>query len=64
MPPTPPTSGSTRSAAVLNALIRGFWSHPDKRLDAAERAEYAALVTDWAIADAAERRRGDVVKAA
>ncbi|MFE9432826.1 hypothetical protein [Streptomyces sp. NPDC006640] len=64
MSSTPPTAGSTRSAAALNALIRGFWSHPDKRLDAAERAAYAELVTEWAIADAAERRCGDVVKAA
>ena len=62
MPPTPPTSGSPRSAAVLNALIRGFWSHPEKRLDDAERQEYAQLVVEWTLATAAER--GDIVEAA
>jgi hypothetical protein len=34
------------------------------RLTDAERREYAALVTEWAIADAAERRRGDHITAA
>jgi hypothetical protein len=62
MPPTPPPSGLPRSAAVLNGLIRAFWSHPDKRLTDAERREYAALVTEWTVAVAAER--GDIVEAA
>jgi hypothetical protein len=34
------------------------------RLTDAERREYAALVTEWAIADAAERLRGDHITAA
>ena len=65
MPPTPPSSGSPRSAAVLNALIRSFWaSHPAKRLDDAERQEYHQLVAEWTVATAAERLREDIVKAA
>ncbi|MER5875406.1 hypothetical protein ABT119_05695 [Streptomyces sp. NPDC001910] len=62
MPPTPSPSGSTRSAAALNALIRAFWSHPEKRLDDAERREYAQLVAEWTVATAAER--GEIVPAA
>lgn len=58
MPPTPSGPGPVRSAAALNALIRAFWSHPDKRLSDVERAEYHQLVTEWALADAAERRGG------
>ena len=62
MPPTPPSSGPARSAAQLNELIRRLWPHPSMRLSDAERAEYARLVTEWAIADAAEKR--DIVEAA
>jgi hypothetical protein len=60
---TPPAAGSTRSAAALNALIRGFWlTHPSKRLDDAERREYHKLVAEWTVATAAEH--GDIVEAA
>jgi len=62
MSSTPLRQGRVRSVAELNALIRALWPHPEKRLSDAERAEYAALVTEWAIASAAERR--DVIEAA
>lgn len=65
MPPSPPVRGSARSAAQLNALIRAFWPHRDKRLSEAERAEYAELVTEWIDAEAAERGgRVEIVEAA
>ncbi|WP_171059990.1 hypothetical protein [Streptomyces montanus] len=48
-----------RSAAELNERIRGFFTHRDKRLSDAERAEYAALLPLWA-----EAVRDEVVKAA
>lgn len=62
MPPTPPAPGSTRPSAVVNALIRAFWTHPAKRLTDEERAEYAQLVEEWTVAVAAERC--EVVEAA
>jgi hypothetical protein len=49
---------------VVNEEIRAFWSHPEKRLTDEERQEYAQLVAEWTVATAAERMRGDVVKAA
>ncbi|MEV0556172.1 hypothetical protein AB0I27_22320 [Streptomyces sp. NPDC050597] len=48
----------------MNELIRALWPHPAVRLTDAERAEYELLVAEWAIADAAERVRGDVAQAA
>lgn len=64
MPPTPPPSGPVRPAEVVNAEIRCLWPHPAVRLTDAERARYAELVTEWTVAVAAERVRGDVVTAA
>jgi hypothetical protein len=56
MPTQPQRPGSVRSAAVLNRLIRRFWlGHPAKRLDDAERQEYAELVAEWTVATAAEQ---------
>jgi len=62
MPPTPPSRGSVRPSAVVNAMIRALWPHPSKRLTDAERAEYAELVTEWTVAVA--RERCEVVEAA
>ncbi|MFF4346844.1 hypothetical protein [Streptomyces sp. NPDC001530] len=62
MPPTPPASGSARSAAVLNGLIRALWPHPSMRLTDEERRLYAELVTEWTVAVA--RERCEVVEAA
>jgi len=45
-------------------MIRAFWSHPDKRLTDAERAEYEQLREEWTVAVAAERKRVEVVEAA
>ena len=64
MSPTPPDPGPARPSAVVNEEIRAFWSHPEKRLTDEERQEYAQLVAEWTVATAAERLRGDVVKAA
>ncbi|MGW1949992.1 hypothetical protein ACWCRC_37515 [Streptomyces sp. NPDC001940] len=50
MPPTPPTSGPARPAAVVNAEIRELWPHPAVRLTAEQRARYELLVVEWAAA--------------
>lgn len=56
MPPTPDRPGSVRSAAVINEEIRGLWFRAGGVLStAAERAEYAALVVEWAAAVRAEQ---------
>lgn len=60
MPPDSPTCGSARSAATINAEIRAFWLRLDGRVPTAvERAEYEALVAEWAAAV-----RGEVTEAA
>lgn len=59
MPPTLDL-GSLRPAAVVNDLIRAFWLRLDGRVPtAAESAEYAGLVAEWAAA-----MRGEVTEAA
>lgn len=60
MPTDSPSPGSTRSAAVVNDLIRAFWLRLDGRAPTAvERAEYERLVAEWAAAV-----RGEVTEAA
>ncbi|MEV5610646.1 hypothetical protein [Streptomyces sp. NPDC052225] len=50
-----PTPRSERSADVVNDQIRDLWARTGGRLSAADRAEYEALVTEWAAATAATR---------
>lgn len=64
MPPTPPDSGPVRPSAVVNEEIRELWMDPRVRLSAEGRQRYEVLVAEWTVATAAERLRGDVVKAA
>lgn len=68
MSPTSVSSGSVRSAAVVNEQIRALVRAADGRLYGADRVRYAELVEEWAAATAAERRpaavRAEVVEAA
>ena len=57
-------SGSVRSAALVNDLIRNLFQRAGGRLYGDDRAEYERLVTEWTIAVAAERERPEVVEAA
>ncbi|MFE4671394.1 hypothetical protein [Streptomyces sp. NPDC056723] len=50
MPPTLPTSGPARPAAVVNAEIRELWRDPRVRLTTEGRARYELLVVEWAAA--------------
>ncbi|MGW7087479.1 hypothetical protein ACWGH2_28835 [Streptomyces sp. NPDC054871] len=59
MSPAPPSPGSSRSADELNELIRALWPCPAVRLRPEQRAEYEALVVEWAAAV-----RGEIVEAA
>ncbi|WP_416972825.1 hypothetical protein [Streptomyces sp. 4F14] len=59
MSPHPHAPGSARSAAELNERIRSLWLRAGGSLSAHERAEYEALVVEWA-----EAIRGGVVEAA
>lgn len=55
-------SGEPRPSALVNDLIREFWLRLAGRTPGAvERAEYEALVSEWA---AAVRAETDVVEAA
>ena len=54
MPPDARSSGSVRSAAVVNAEIRALWPHPAVRLTDTERARYERLIAEWAAAVRAE----------
>ncbi|MDX3294593.1 hypothetical protein PV569_12845 [Streptomyces scabiei] len=56
--------GSVRSAADLNERIRTLFLDAGGYLRPHERLEYEQLVTAWAIADAAERRRPQLAAAA
>ncbi|MEU3860625.1 hypothetical protein AB0F03_25195 [Streptomyces sp. NPDC028722] len=51
--------GSVRPAAEVNDQIRALWLRAGGTLSAQERAEYEALVVEWAAAV-----RGRVVEAA
>lgn len=62
MPPAPPPAGSTRPAAVVNALIRALLLRTGGWLYGDTRAEYETLVAEWTVAVAAERC--EVVEAA
>ncbi|MFD9465308.1 hypothetical protein [Streptomyces sp. NPDC060027] len=64
MPPTPPTPGSTRPAAVVNEEIRRLWMDPRVRLSTEGRRRYEVLVAEWTVAVAAEQLREGIVKAA
>jgi hypothetical protein len=59
MSPESVHSGSARSAADLNERIRALWTRANGSLTAQERAEYEALVVQWASAI-----RKDVIEAA
>lgn len=62
MSPNQSSRGSVRPAAVVNEEIRALWRRLDGRpVTAAERAEYDALVVEWA---EAVRVEGAVVEAA
>lgn len=54
MSPAPVNPGSARSAAELNEQIRSLWLRAGGTLSAAERAEYEALLIEWAAAIKAE----------
>jgi hypothetical protein len=49
---------------VLNGLIRALLLRTGGWLYGETRREYELLRAEWAVADAAERMRGDVVQAA
>jgi hypothetical protein len=59
MSPESVSSGSARSAADLTERIRALWMRAGGSLTPQERAEYEALVVQWASA-----RRKDVIEAA
>jgi hypothetical protein len=62
MPTDSLSPGSVRSAAVINEEIRHLWFRAGGVLSTAvERAEYAALVVEWA---EAKRVEGAVAEAA
>ena len=48
MSPDSVTPGSVRSAAALNEQIRDLWIRSSGSLSPQERAEYEALVVQWA----------------
>jgi hypothetical protein len=64
MSPTPLPAGSVRSAAAVNADIRALVVAAGGWLYGETRERYELLVAEWTVATAAERARGDVVKAA
>ncbi|MFI7382375.1 hypothetical protein [Streptomyces sp. NPDC049813] len=43
-----PAPRSARSADVVNEQIRDLWARTGGQLTAQDRAEYEALVTEWA----------------
>ncbi|WP_338702686.1 hypothetical protein V2W30_35425 [Streptomyces sp. Q6] len=47
-----PAPHSERSADVVNEQIRDLWARTGGQLSAHDRAEYEALVTEWAAATA------------
>ncbi|MFE9685488.1 hypothetical protein ACFYXC_25890 [Streptomyces sp. NPDC002701] len=59
MSPDSPTTGSARSAAVLNEQIRALWIRAGGSLSTQERAEYELLIVQWAAAV-----RDEIVEAA
>ena len=54
MSPSPLPSGAVRPAAVVNEDIRALWPRAGTQLTAEERAEYEALLVEWAAAIKAE----------
>ncbi|MFG2475666.1 hypothetical protein [Streptomyces fagopyri] len=64
MSPTPPPSGSLRPAEQVNAEIRALVVSVGGWLYGESRRRYEVLCLEWTVAVAAERRCGDVVKAA
>nr|WP_128382367.1 hypothetical protein [Streptomyces cavernae] len=61
---SPRSTAPARPAAEINGQIRALLERTRRRLSDVERAEYEGLLAEWAVADAAERLCGDVVKAA
>jgi hypothetical protein len=55
MPPTPPTPGPLRPAAVVNAAIRALLLRTGGWLYGPTRVEYERLRDEWTMAVAAER---------
>ncbi|MFD8566963.1 hypothetical protein [Streptomyces sp. NPDC057694] len=45
-----PAPHTARPAHVVNEQIRGLWARTGGQLTAGDRAEYEALVTEWAAA--------------
>ncbi|MWA08700.1 hypothetical protein [Streptomyces sp. BA2] len=64
MIPTPPSSGSARSAAVVNDEIRELMRRPEVRLSGEDRARYEVLVAEWTAVAQAESLRDGIVEAA
>lgn len=64
MPSTPLPRGPVRPAAVVNAEIRALVQRAGGWLYGETRDRYEVLRDEWTVAVAAERVRGDVVKAA
>jgi hypothetical protein len=58
MSPSSSPGGVVRSAAAVNEDIRALWQRGGGKLGTPElRAEYAALVVEWAAAVRAEQAR-------
>lgn len=50
MSPYPNTSGSLRSASVVNEEIRDLWQRSGGLLSPDEESEYQSLLVEWAAA--------------
>ena len=64
MPTTPLSSGSARSAAVVNDEIRELLRLTGGWLYGQTRARYEVLVAEWAAVSRAESLRDGIVEAA
>ncbi|KAB2587619.1 MULTISPECIES: hypothetical protein [Streptomyces] len=56
MSPMSSSSVSTRSAAEINAAIRGLWQRSGGYLSPQDEAEYQRLLVEWAAATGGNAR--------
>ncbi|MGW5860553.1 hypothetical protein ACWFRJ_00055 [Streptomyces sp. NPDC055239] len=64
MPPTPPSPGTARSAAVVNDEIRELLVQTGGWLYGQTRARYQGLVAEWTTVSQAESTPAEIVEAA